>query len=238
MKVGTKSQLQHKINELKDSDPELLAELMASIEWLSPVIWCIPEDGDSFEEEELKVKLILAGKNRYPEMTAHNGILTGTPQKAPTVKRPGFSKKLAQYIKTVTGPKVTDVVFNKRLSKCTKEGGCTFAPVSGRVVEVGAHFVRIDDTIVMLAVNEKPSVAADDHVEHGQTIASSETAKPCPYLNVKHTDQGVEYYCGECGCGERKQAELKTKLYYARVVCPRTPSQFNAEDESGPNVVK
>ena len=55
--------------------------------------------------------------------------------------------------------------------------------------------------------------------------ARMEKCLACKYL--KETDDGR--WCGTCGCGYRKAAELKVKLQWARVECPA--GHFDAIDE-------
>ena len=51
--------------------------------------------------------------------------------------------------------------------------------------------------------------------------------KQCPKVKIK----GEKMWCGTCGCGFRKDAELRTKLKYARIECPRIPPVWKAIDE-------
>lgn len=52
-------------------------------------------------------------------------------------------------------------------------------------------------------------------------------AKQCPKVRLK----GAQMWCGACGCGFRKDAELRTKLRMSRVECPLIPPMWKAIDE-------
>lgn len=61
-----------------------------------------------------------------------------------------------------------------------------------------------------------------------------ERLKECGYKVVKceHIkEKGDKAWCGACGCGYRKDAELSTKLKMARVECPKLEGGFKKIDE-------
>lgn len=47
--------------------------------------------------------------------------------------------------------------------------------------------------------------------------------EPCPALKQS---QFGGYYCGDCGCGDRKRTDLKKKLLYKKLRCPRKKKGF------------
>ena len=72
--------------------------------------------------------------------------------------------KYWEFVRVVTGPEVTEQVFNERLARCLQ----------------------------------------------------------CLHLHR----QGGGLYCRQCGCGAWRAAELRTKLWFAKLECPRTPAAW------------
>lgn len=233
MRYGHKAQLDRWLNS--GQTPEKTKAILDKLQWLSPEWWYLSEPNDG--EEELK-KLEAIKKSLKIDSTVAATIqakaeLTIDRKPVPPVKKaPGLIGKAVQMFKTVTGPQVSQEIYEKRLSKCTREGGLTFAPIKGTVKAVGTNFVQIEHMAVQLPSDESPDVDVGQTVEVGQPIAKSGNAKPCPYLKVKNTADGEQLWCRSCGCGEKALAELHNKLKYAKLVCPRSYPLFTAENES------
>lgn len=196
MKSGSKEQLD-----------KLTEEQKKEIIWTSKNYWVLvePHDPEHVKKRFEQARLVDAG-------------ISPAPVKPP----PSFFSKVKSYWKATTGPKVEQEEFDRRYSKCTAEAGATWSTLSGKVENVQEAFITVNGKGIALASDEKPSVQVGNTVEEGQTIAISETVKPCPYLVVKNNSE----FCGACGCGKRTTAELSTKLWFKNVECPRTPKQF------------
>jgi len=240
MKFGTAAQLTF-IEQKLQKNPKQLEELRGKLRWANADIWYLPEDGDGPTELEKLAKLTKT------EVYAQCPATDAKPVKKHTQeqpfgnittydKPPPFVSKVLQYVATITGPQVRDEVFQERLSKCTKEGGCTFATTDGIVEAVGKGFIKVGTTLTLLQRDETPCVEVGQEVKYGQTVAKSNNIKPCPLLATVEHKGATKYFCSGCGCGQRDPAELHNKLRYARVSCPRTPPQFTSEDENGPNI--
>ncbi len=65
----------------------------------------------------------------------------------------------------------------------------------------------------------KTAKGCDWRMSHADAVESG--APPCPGYQNKG-DQGE--FCGRCGCGQRADAELKTKTTMRLATCPRRPS--------------
>ena len=71
---------------------------------------------------------------------------------------------------------------------------------------------------------------------------TGEELSPCPHLKPSSTEG--KFYCGACGCGDRKQTWLNgndseyTKLDYPKVNCPLKMPGFTNYEPSSPNEAK
>jgi len=234
MRYGHKTQLDKWLNKVQD--PAKVADALNKVKWINQEWWYVPGDGDGPEEaaklEALKKSLKLSNSVSTSIPTQTSTSLTINNKPVPPVKKaPGLIGKAVQMFKTVAGPTVSQAVYEKRLSKCTREGGLTFSPIKGIVEAVGTNFVQVDKMAILLPSDEVPDVVVGQSVEIGQLIAASKNAKPCPYLKVKPSKDGEQLWCRSCGCGEKTLAELHNKLRYARLTCPRSFPLFTAEDD-------
>lgn len=237
MIVGTKKALD---NFSKENPEKYEKRVKHRVTWVSDSLWYIAEDDDdkwykliAKEMEETKtisMHYIPQGTNlnKIPFRPLKSTFVNLKSQKPKAIKPPAFWGKVKQYWKAVTGPKVSDEVFQERYKKCTETGGYTFSPVAGTVTGIDNNIVLLDNTYsVKLNDDETPIVSVGDTVGEYQIIATGSAKKPCQYMVTN--DKGN--FCGACGCGtERNKAELKTKLYYATVSCPRVPPLFTAEE--------
>lgn len=237
----------------KHSDkPDKLKAIEARLQWLTPNIWYVPDEQDSKFERQLLRRVKLTGvipniswSGTQEAPTAISIVKQEAPKprtvrsttvktvKVPHKKPPTLWRKVASYWRAVSGPKLSDEKFNKRLECCTAKGGYSWAKKDGTVDEVGLTHVTIGGVRVDLPEDERPKVKQGDVVVAGQTIAEGETKKPCPLLLVMPNKCGTpEFFCNGCGCGTRTKAELHSKLRFAKVECPRTPPQFTAEENA------
>ena len=161
------------------------------------------------------------------------GVCQACPHRSPHDRQPRPNKPefppknsstVKDFIKAVSSKYVDKETFNKRLAKCTAVGGYTWAKESGSVTYVSDQEIKINDISHPLPEDEIPFVKLMQTVQKGQIIAQADKAKPCPYL--KRNDRNL--YCGACGCAQWKLAELKTKLWFSNLVCPRTPPLFTS----------
>lgn len=158
----------------------------------------------------------------------------------PAKKPPTMFKKVASLWSAVTGPRLEQRKRDRRLSMCTKYGGYSWAETAGVVDSVTAvpaeggvvTQLTIGGRTQNLASDERPAVNVGDRVVVGQLVATGDAVKPCPYLLEKPSTEATRsanLYCNACGCGVRKKAELHSKLFFGKLVCPRTPPLFVEE---------
>lgn len=237
MIVGTKEAAEI----YKTEKPERYSEVVEPrMKWVSDSIWYIPEEDDDkwykLLAKELENKKTISSYYVPPNVNIDKlsfrplkakaaAIIHQTPK---TNKPPAFWSKVKSFWKAVTGPKVSEEIFQERYKKCTETGGYTFSPVSGIVTSIDNNTVLLDNKYsVTLKSDETPAVKVGDEIEEYQIIATGTVKKPCQYMVTNSKGN----FCGACGCGtERNKAELKTKLYYATVSCPRIPPLFEAEE--------
>lgn len=211
--------------------PERIAKINAGIQWLPNERWYIPQEGDG--EVEKKILFLLMTSPTVPRIR----MLASKPLESkpvvtkalpPAKKPPNIFGKVASFWQATTGPKTTEEEFKRRFNKCTREGGYTFAPISGKITDIklDARLIVIGEFETPYEDDETPIVNIGDMVEVGQILCNGDTIKPCQYLQ---TQPDGKMHCGACGCGARTKAELNTKLHYVNITCPRTPPLFTRE---------
>lgn len=233
MRYGHKQQLDKWLNS--GISPDKAGKILNSLKWVTPDWWYIEEEGDGDKEKAILAKLRNTLKSERAVTTSvpvtTTTELTVNRKSLPAVKKqPSLIGKAVQLFKAVSGPTVGEEVFQSRLSKCTKEGGLTFSPVTGTVESVGPNFVQVAGNLIQLPSDESPVVKVGELIKAGQPVAESETAKPCPYLKRKTTSKGEQFWCKSCGCGDKALAELHNKLRYAKLTCPRSFPLFTPDE--------
>lgn len=222
------------------SQPERIEKINKSIQWLPNNRWYIPQEGDG--EVEKKILFLLMTQETVPRIRMLSSTPTAvkpvevTKYAPPAKKPPNIFGKVASFWHATTGPTTTKEEFERRLKKCIKEGGYTFAQVAGRItnIDTNKRIISIGDFDTTYPEDETPSHQVGDIVEVGQILCHGSSYKPCQYL-LSQSDGKL--HCGACGCGSRTHAELHTKLYYVNITCPRTPPLFT-QQEAEANLAK
>jgi len=148
------------------------------------------------------------------------------PKRLPATRPSKLLDKMKSFKKAVSGPKAPDEVFEARFKQCTRYGGCTWSQLDGVVESIENNIISIDGFDHDLTDGELPVVEVGDKISRFQPLATLKPDaqdKACPYL-VKKANKG--YFCGGCGCGKWKLAELGNKLRFEELECPREYPMF------------
>lgn len=98
-------------------------------------------------------------------------------------------------------------------------------PVKAKIRPVSPFMKRVKE---FLSAKLGPRVIESVYQERLKSCGYGlEKEKQCEHLK----DKEGKFYCGACGCGFRKEAELSVKLRMSRVECPRIPPLFKKIDE-------